>query len=146
MKQSLNKNTILNSLLSFMCLLFLLFNGFHCSQSQITQSDAEEQSENKWLQDTKTERGMIGSKCKTNQQCKQNLFCEQRIPEGYCTNICKKSTECPIRSACVKITASDGQSFDRCVKTCKTDKDCRPKFHCYHPQQAWKQICLPKTK
>lgn len=86
----------------------------------------------------------VGALCTSNAQCGSELECEKRIPKGYCTRTCLRSTDCPADSVCVRIRFKEGSQFLRCLRTCKTQADCRPSFHCYHPPKAWKLICLPQ--
>lgn len=84
----------------------------------------------------------IGRTCRQDQDCSSDLFCELQVPEGYCTKACQFSIDCPGTSLCVRITFAQGQ-FQRCMQTCSSTEDCRPRFVCYRPGIRSSQICFP---
>lgn len=132
--------------------LFALFVGSlaHCQPPAMHRPDAAEPPTTPDLHRPRPEQprdeahlGGVGGTCDSDDSCQSALGCETRIPGGYCTKGCTSSTQCPGKSACVRIKFNDGTAFLRCLRTCFTTDDCRDGFYCYHPPGAWKLICLP---
>lgn len=131
----------------------MLFTGINCSlptpplgkKNQEKREPIEQPTEGLRKQIERATKGGIAAYCSNDNMCQQDLHCESRIPKGYCTKSCLRSTECPPKSACVRIRFSNGTTFLRCLQTCQKTEDCRPAFYCYHPPKAWKQICLPQA-
>lgn len=89
------------------------------------------------------QRRFVGQTCKEDKVCPNGLYCEARLPEGYCTRECIRSAQCPGRSLCIRITFASGLKVQRCVHTCIRPEDCRTNFTCYLPLGAQTKICLP---
>jgi hypothetical protein len=137
----------------FFSLLWVLLWPMACAPSSLPPSDAaslEEPLDSP--RETAQERtplperkpSIIGTPCEVDSDCaNETLRCERDIPHGYCTRHCEHTRECPLHSACARITFSNGLRLQRCAATCRDERDCRPDFQCYAPPQAWEQICLP---
>ncbi len=90
------------------------------------------------------EDGAIGASCSSDDDCRAagpNKSCfteDQGLPGGYCTADCSLQA-CPEGSTEVSLY---GQ-YCRCMKTCKTDADCREGYSCDNIDG--KNICNPKS-
>ncbi|MCB9639673.1 MAG: hypothetical protein H6727_12340 [Myxococcales bacterium] len=85
----------------------------------------------------------VGTLCSTQEDCATGLTCETQVPQGYCTKFCNHTRECPLYSACARITFEGGFQLQRCIRTCRDERDCREGYVCYGPPNEWDQICVP---
>ena len=53
------------------------------------------------------------------------MVCATSVPNGYCTQVCATSAECPSGAICV-----GDSSGGSCLKGCSSSSDCRPGYSC----------------
>jgi hypothetical protein len=78
----------------------------------------------------------IGGSCANDGECQGSLLCATDVPNGYCTQRCRSTADCPVASTCV------GTTSPLCFKNCSGANDCRPGYECATLTNG-KRVCLP---
>ncbi|MCK6510418.1 hypothetical protein L6R29_10680 [Myxococcota bacterium] len=118
-------------------------NDAHNDASSNTETPSSDLPDRNPLPDRKSPK--VGTFCQSNADCFSGFSCETQVPNGYCTKFCNHTRECPLDSACARITFEGGFQLQRCISTCRDERDCRQGFLCYLPPSSWDQICIPPT-
>ena len=64
---------------------------------------------------------IVGDACTTQTDCGRTMFCEQSLPDGYCTLKDCLDTGCPSEGICISFDADTSW----CMAICDADGDCR---------------------
>ncbi len=86
---------------------------------------------------------MVGDACETQQDCGQELYCEQSLTDGYCTLRDCDVDGCPDEGVCVTFYQvypddADGTEgavapssyLSYCMLACDSESDCRAGYRC----------------
>jgi len=71
-------------------------------------------------------QAVVGDACEINTDCGTEMYCENSMPEGYCTVKTCEITGCPDFGVCVVFDLDT--SF--CMTPCELDTDCREGYVC----------------
>ena len=84
----------------------------------------------------------IGDPCTTNSECMDQICLNtDYAPGGYCSKGCNDDVySCPTGSTCVHDAL--GHGTPGCMRTCKTDKECRTSYLCRTQRDSTSPVCV----
>jgi hypothetical protein len=100
------------------------------------------------------EPGAVGAPCTVDTECEaaqksRTCFDETyfapalTLPGGYCAELCDLSGICEIGAACIAIPTPVGFPVPVCMRTCRSDTDCRVAegYSCNQPFTSTSSVC-----
>lgn len=66
---------------------------------------------------------IVGTACKTSQDCALGTMCLTEPVDGYCTTACGNGVECPYGSTCILFDVLGIKAYT-CMRSCSSAKDC----------------------
>jgi serine protease len=68
--------------------------------------------------------GELGDSCAASSECGGGLYCEDSLPDGYCSTDCSSSSDCPDGGLCFSLEDIAGEVYQVCLKPCTEDAEC----------------------
>ncbi|MCA9514444.1 MAG: hypothetical protein KC635_05840 [Myxococcales bacterium] len=69
---------------------------------------------------------LVGDSCETSADCGSQMYCEQSLPDGYCTVRDCLDRTCPDEGICIRFT----EDVSYCMAPCESKSDCRDGYRC----------------